>query len=75
MGATGCGKSKLSVDLSIACGYEAEIINSDKMQLYRGLDISTNKIGTTAASSGSTSRSPFSATTSAGGWTRWWRPG
>ncbi|CAI0458312.1 unnamed protein product [Linum tenue] len=44
MGATGCGKSKLSVDLSIACGYEAEIINSDKMQLYRGLDISTNKI-------------------------------
>ncbi|CAN0876233.1 Adenylate isopentenyltransferase [Linum grandiflorum] len=44
MGATGCGKSKLSVDLSTTCGFRTEIINSDKMQVYRGLDITTNKI-------------------------------
>ncbi|CAI0552910.1 unnamed protein product [Linum tenue] len=44
MGATGCGKSKLSVDLATSCGVEAEIINSDKMQVYKGLDIATNKI-------------------------------
>lgn len=42
MGATGTGKSRLSIDL--ATGFPAEIINSDKMQVYRGLDIVTNKI-------------------------------
>ncbi|XP_002533064.2 adenylate isopentenyltransferase 3, chloroplastic [Ricinus communis] len=42
MGATGTGKSKLSLDLATQC--PAEIINSDKMQLYKGLDITTNKI-------------------------------
>ncbi|OAY31328.1 adenylate isopentenyltransferase [Manihot esculenta] len=42
MGATGCGKSKLSIDL--ATRFQAEIINSDKMQVYKGLDITTNKI-------------------------------
>ncbi|KAL6505119.1 hypothetical protein OROGR_024936 [Orobanche gracilis] len=42
MGATGTGKSRLSVDL--ATRFAAEIINSDKMQAYRGLDITTNKI-------------------------------
>ncbi|GMH15206.1 hypothetical protein Nepgr_017047 [Nepenthes gracilis] len=42
MGATGAGKSRLSVDL--ATRFQAEIINSDKMQVYRGLDITTNKI-------------------------------
>ncbi|CAI0552908.1 unnamed protein product [Linum tenue] len=75
MGATGCGKSKLSVDLATSCGVEAEIINSDKMQVYKGLDIATNKITIPERKGGSTSRSPSSATTSAGGWTRWWRPG
>ncbi|XP_047269512.1 adenylate isopentenyltransferase 5, chloroplastic-like [Capsicum annuum] len=40
MGAT--GKSRLSVDLTIH--FSAEIINSDKMQVYKGLDIVTNKI-------------------------------
>ncbi|CAN1826404.1 Adenylate isopentenyltransferase [Linum perenne] len=44
MGATGCGKSKLSVDLSTTYGFQTEIINSDKMQVYWGLDITTNKI-------------------------------
>lgn len=42
MGATGTGKSKLSIDL--ATHFPAEIINSDKMQVYEGLDIATNKI-------------------------------
>ncbi|PIN03065.1 tRNA delta(2)-isopentenylpyrophosphate transferase [Handroanthus impetiginosus] len=42
IGATGTGKSRLSIDL--ATRFPAEIINSDKMQAYRGLDITTNKI-------------------------------
>ncbi|XP_073300962.1 adenylate isopentenyltransferase 3, chloroplastic-like [Primulina huaijiensis] len=42
MGATGAGKSRLSVDL--ASRFPAEVINSDKMQVYKGLDIATNKI-------------------------------
>ncbi|KAL2535371.1 Adenylate isopentenyltransferase 3 [Forsythia ovata] len=42
MGATGTGKSRLSIDL--ATRYPAEIVNSDKMQVYQGLDIVTNKI-------------------------------
>lgn len=41
MGATGCGKTRLSIDLA-SC-FPAEIINSDKMQVYEGLDIVTNK--------------------------------
>ncbi|KAE8698854.1 Adenylate isopentenyltransferase 1 [Hibiscus syriacus] len=43
MGATGAGKSRLSIDLS-AHFPRSQIINSDKMQLYNGLDITTNKI-------------------------------
>lgn len=42
MGATGTGKSKLSIDVATRLG--SEIINSDKIQVYRGLDITTNKI-------------------------------
>ncbi|KAJ9693088.1 hypothetical protein PVL29_012000 [Vitis rotundifolia] len=42
MGATGTGKSRLSIDL--ATRFPAEIVNSDKMQVYEGLDIITNKI-------------------------------
>lgn len=42
MGATGTGKSRLAVDL--ATRFSSEIINSDKMQMYKGLDILTNKI-------------------------------
>ncbi|KAL0424739.1 UNVERIFIED_CONTAM: Adenylate isopentenyltransferase [Sesamum radiatum] len=44
MGPTGCGKSKLSVDLASRFFPSSEIINSDKIQVYRGLDITTNKI-------------------------------
>ncbi|KAI4311242.1 hypothetical protein MLD38_036151 [Melastoma candidum] len=42
MGATGTGKSRLAIDL--ASHFPAEIINSDKMQVYKGLDIVTNKV-------------------------------
>ncbi|CAK9140679.1 unnamed protein product [Ilex paraguariensis] len=42
MGATGTGKSRLSID--IATQFPAEIINSDKIQVYKGLDIVTNKV-------------------------------
>ncbi|KAG6435516.1 hypothetical protein SASPL_100390 [Salvia splendens] len=42
VGATGTGKSRLSIDL--ATRFDAEVINSDKMQVYRGLDIVTNKV-------------------------------
>nr|GMC81091.1 adenylate isopentenyltransferase 5, chloroplastic-like [Ipomoea batatas]GME11549.1 adenylate isopentenyltransferase 5, chloroplastic-like [Ipomoea batatas] len=42
MGATGTGKSKLSVSLAARIG--GEIINSDKIQVYRGLDVVGNKI-------------------------------
>uniref|UniRef100_K3W7G0 tRNA dimethylallyltransferase n=1 Tax=Globisporangium ultimum (strain ATCC 200006 / CBS 805.95 / DAOM BR144) TaxID=431595 RepID=K3W7G0_GLOUD len=42
IGTTGAGKTKLSIDLAKAVG--GEIINSDAMQMYRGLDIATAKI-------------------------------
>ncbi|KVH97596.1 tRNA delta(2)-isopentenylpyrophosphate transferase [Cynara cardunculus var. scolymus] len=44
MGPTGAGKSRLSIDLATRFFENSEIINSDKMQVYRGLDITTNKI-------------------------------
>ncbi|XP_031101306.1 adenylate isopentenyltransferase 3, chloroplastic [Ipomoea triloba] len=42
LGATGAGKSRLSIDL--ATRFTAEVVNSDKMQVYQGMDIVTNKI-------------------------------
>ncbi|KAG5629652.1 hypothetical protein H5410_001369 [Solanum commersonii] len=42
MRATGTGKSRLSVDF--VTHFRAEIINSNKMQMYKGLEIITNKI-------------------------------
>ncbi|KZV91623.1 tRNA isopentenyltransferase [Exidia glandulosa HHB12029] len=54
LGSTGVGKSKLAVELAhslsrkLLNGVEpwsgAEVINADSMQVYRGLDIITNKI-------------------------------
>ena len=47
VGATGTGKSSLSVDLAeslAARGQPAEIVNADAMQLYRGMDIGTAKL-------------------------------
>ncbi|RWV91084.1 hypothetical protein GW17_00046659, partial [Ensete ventricosum] len=42
MGATGTGKSKLSIELATV--FDGEVVNSDKIQVYRGLDITTNKM-------------------------------
>ncbi|KAG5051837.1 hypothetical protein JHK87_004035 [Glycine soja] len=42
MGATGAGKSRLSIDLATC--FPSEIINADKIQVFEGLDIVTNKI-------------------------------
>lgn len=47
VGATGTGKTALSLDLveaSQAQGRPAEIVNADAMQLYRGMDIGTAKL-------------------------------
>ncbi|GFQ04140.1 adenylate isopentenyltransferase [Phtheirospermum japonicum] len=43
MGPTGCGKSKFSIDLASRFFPSSEIINFDKIQIYRGLDITSNK--------------------------------
>lgn len=43
MGATGAGKSRLAVDLAEHVA-GVELINADSMQLYRGLDVLTNKV-------------------------------
>ncbi|KAJ4832077.1 hypothetical protein Tsubulata_009840 [Turnera subulata] len=42
LGATATGKTKLSIDL--ARHFNSEIINADKMQVYKGLDILGNKV-------------------------------
>ncbi len=47
VGATGTGKSALSLDLAGALadqGHRAEVVNADAMQLYRGMDIGTAKL-------------------------------
>ena len=47
VGATGTGKSALSLDLAErlrSSGRPAEIVNADAMQLYRGMDIGTAKL-------------------------------
>jgi tRNA dimethylallyltransferase len=47
VGATGTGKSAFALDLADelqARGAEAEIVNADAMQLYRGMDIGTAKV-------------------------------
>ncbi|PIK55823.1 putative tRNA dimethylallyltransferase, mitochondrial [Apostichopus japonicus] len=42
LGATGTGKSKLAVE--IAKTFQGDIISADSMQVYKGLDIITNKV-------------------------------
>ncbi len=47
VGATGTGKSALSLDIAEAleaAGTPAEVVNADAMQLYRGMDIGTAKL-------------------------------
>ncbi|MHC2999191.1 tRNA (adenosine(37)-N6)-dimethylallyltransferase MiaA [Microbacterium sp. HJ5] len=49
VGATGTGKTALSLDVAEALaarGGRAEIVNADAMQLYRGMDIGTAKLPT-----------------------------
>lgn len=41
-GPTASGKSKVAVDL--ASHFPIEVINADSMQVYRGLDVLTNKL-------------------------------
>lgn len=42
IGATGCGKSKLAIELAKV--FDGEVISADSMQVYKGLDIITNKV-------------------------------
>ncbi|PNF25887.1 hypothetical protein B7P43_G11140 [Cryptotermes secundus] len=42
LGATGSGKSKLAIE--IARKFAGEILSADSMQVYKGLDIVTNKV-------------------------------
>ncbi|XP_062224505.1 adenylate isopentenyltransferase 8, chloroplastic-like [Phragmites australis] len=42
MGATGMGKMKISIDASRVI--DGKVVNADKMQIYYGLDITTNKV-------------------------------
>uniref|UniRef100_J3L312 Uncharacterized protein n=1 Tax=Oryza brachyantha TaxID=4533 RepID=J3L312_ORYBR len=42
VGATGTGKTKLSIDAAQELG--GEVVNADKIQLYAGLDVTTNKV-------------------------------
>lgn len=42
LGATACGKSRLAIEL--ARRFNGEIISADSMQVYKGLDIVTNKV-------------------------------
>lgn len=41
VGATGTGKSQLAVELALALN--GEVVNADAMQMYRGLEVITNK--------------------------------
>jgi tRNA dimethylallyltransferase len=43
VGPTASGKSDLGVDLALAVG--GEVVNADSMQLYRGMDVGTAKLG------------------------------
>ena len=42
LGATGAGKSKLAIE--IAQKFNGEVISADAVQMYKGLDIVTNKV-------------------------------
>ena len=42
VGATAAGKTSLSLDLAEAL--DGEVVNTDAMQLYRGMDIGTAKL-------------------------------
>ena len=48
LGTTGAGKSKLAIE--IAQRFGGEVISADAVQMYKGLDIVTNKGSTTTFS-------------------------
>jgi len=52
LGATGTGKTELSI--ALAKKFNGEVINADAMQIYKGLDIVTNKVGDTPHKVGDT---------------------
>ena len=57
VGATAAGKTGLSLDLAEALG--GEVVNTDAMQLYRGMDVGTAKLPpTSGAASRTTSSTP-----------------
>lgn len=41
IGTTGSGKSRVAIDIALACN--GEVVNADAMQVYKGLDTITNK--------------------------------
>jgi adenylate dimethylallyltransferase (cytokinin synthase) len=43
VGATGTEKTKKSIDAAEAVG--GKVVNMDKIQLYTGMDVTTNKVG------------------------------
>ena len=43
VGPTAAGKSELAIELALRLG--GEIVNADSMQLYRGMDVGTAKLG------------------------------
>jgi tRNA dimethylallyltransferase len=45
IGATGSGKSRLAIELALhLAGTAPKVINADAMQVYRGMDVLTNKV-------------------------------
>jgi tRNA dimethylallyltransferase len=44
VGPTGTGKSQLALDVAERLGGEAEIVNADAMQFYRGMNVGTAKL-------------------------------
>jgi tRNA dimethylallyltransferase len=47
VGPTGTGKSQLALDVAERLPQQAEIVNADAMQFYRGMDIGTAKLSVT----------------------------
>ena len=44
IGTTGVGKSQLAISLAQSITPQAVILSADSMQLYKGLDVITNKV-------------------------------
>ncbi|KAJ3237532.1 hypothetical protein HDU81_009346 [Chytriomyces hyalinus] len=44
VGTTGVGKSNLAMEIAARVGIKGEVINADSMQVYKGMDVITNKV-------------------------------